>query len=93
MKKRCIMHIHFWGDVREQAGSVDKVLEAFSRMDDAGIEVEIASLGEDCSALGFEERQKIRQAALATASRFSAERINGDLAALYNRYLSSRAAD
>lgn len=40
-----IMHVQFWGDVRRQAGSVDKVLAAFARMDEPDLAVEVASLG------------------------------------------------
>lgn len=46
MARKRVMHVHFWGDVSKQAGSVDKVLAAFAQMDDPDIEVEIASLGE-----------------------------------------------
>jgi hypothetical protein len=36
MSKPVVMHVHFWGDVRRQSGSVDKVIAAFSEMDDSG---------------------------------------------------------
>lgn len=41
-----VLHVHFWGDVRLGAGSVDKVLAAFAQMDDAAFSVGIACLGE-----------------------------------------------
>jgi glycosyltransferase involved in cell wall biosynthesis len=41
-----VMHVHFWGDVRQQAGSVDKVIAAFARMDEPGIEVAVACPGQ-----------------------------------------------
>jgi glycosyltransferase involved in cell wall biosynthesis len=46
MSKPVVMHVHFWGDVRRQSGSVDKVIAAFSEMDDLAFTVEIACLGE-----------------------------------------------
>lgn len=46
MTKPIVLHVHFWGDVRIGAGSVDKVLAAFAQMDDAVFSVGIACLGE-----------------------------------------------
>lgn len=40
-----IMHVHFWGDVRRQEGSVDKVISAFAGMDEPDIAVTVACLG------------------------------------------------
>jgi glycosyltransferase involved in cell wall biosynthesis len=49
MAKTMVLHVHFWGDVRLGAGSVDKVLAAFAQMDDAAFSVGIACLGEGAS--------------------------------------------
>ncbi|MEN9480010.1 MAG: hypothetical protein RLZZ298_1405 [Pseudomonadota bacterium] len=49
MTKPIVLHVHFWGDVRVGAGSVDKVLAAFAQMDDAAFSVGIACLGEGAS--------------------------------------------
>jgi glycosyltransferase involved in cell wall biosynthesis len=46
MTKPIVLHVHFWGDVRLGAGSVDKVLAAFAQMDDEAFAVGIACLGE-----------------------------------------------
>ena len=46
-----VMHVHFWGDVRLQAGSVDKVIAAFAQMDEHDLDIMVACLGE-----GVEQR-------------------------------------
>lgn len=46
MTKPIVLHVHFWGDVRLGAGSVDKVLAAFAQMDDEAFSVGVACLGE-----------------------------------------------
>ena len=46
MAKPIVLHVHFWGDVRLGAGSVDKVLAAFAQMDDEAFVVGISCLGE-----------------------------------------------
>lgn len=41
-----VMHVHFWGDVRLQAGSVEKVIAAFALMAETDITVSVACPGE-----------------------------------------------
>lgn len=45
MDKPTVLHVHFWGDVRLGAGSVDKVIAAFAQMEDKSFAVAIACLG------------------------------------------------
>lgn len=40
-----IMHVHFWGDVRLLAGSVDKVIAAFAQMDESDLAIAVACPG------------------------------------------------
>lgn len=40
-----IMHVHFWGDVRLQTGSVDKVIAAFAQMNEPDLAMAVACLG------------------------------------------------
>lgn len=54
MRKKKVLQVHFWGDVRLQAGSVDKVIAAFAQMDEPDLAIEIACLGMGRSeSLGF----------------------------------------
>lgn len=97
-----IMHVHFWGDVRRQEGSVEKVIFALSGMDEPDIAVTVACPGEGASErIGTatfhffsEDRLKNRIAnkllglKLFTYSRLAAliERERPDLLHIHNRH-------
>ncbi|HXE39003.1 MAG TPA: glycosyltransferase family 4 protein [Azonexus sp.] len=65
-----IMHVHFWGDVRLQAGSVDKVIAAFAGMDEPDFDIAVA-----CPGSGGPERS-----ATATWHFFAEDRLKNRVA-------------